>query len=191
MGPPLNSPPLFVNLAALRVTPGTRHHLVRSGSLSGLAVTGSAVPSGGEVVVDADVEIVAGGVVVTGKVTTAWVGECRRCLRPVSGQLVAEVREVYERDARARARAGDDDEIDTYPLTGEVLDLTPLARDAVLLELPLAPLCRQDCAGLCPTCGADLADSSCGCPTNGGHMAWTVLDQLRPGPLGAGGDQTT
>ena len=48
-------------------------------------------------------------------------------------------------------------------LLGDQLDLMPLARDAVLLHLPLAPLCRDDCAGLCPSCGNDLNQSTCDC----------------------------
>ncbi|MGH9124062.1 MAG: YceD family protein [Acidimicrobiales bacterium] len=181
----MSTPPFIVNLAALRVTPGTRHHLVRSGPLSGLAITSSAVPAGAPVTVDADLEIVDGGVVVTGTVSGPWVGECRRCLRPVSGQLAATVREVYERAPRSH---GDEhgDEIDTYPLTGDVVDLAPLARDAVFLELPLAPLCRDDCAGLCPTCGADLAEGPCGCAPTTGHAGWSALDRLRsPDAMGA------
>lgn len=152
---------------------------MRSGRLGDLAVTSSGVPAGAEVTVDADLEIANGGVVVTGTVATPWVGECRRCLRPVKGDLVAHVREVYERAPRLRSgEAGDDDEVDTYPLVGDVLDLAPLARDAVLLELPLAPLCRQDCAGLCPTCGADLAEGPCGCPDAATNPLWAALDGL-------------
>jgi len=152
--------------------------VVRSGPLSGLAITSSAVPAGAAVTVDADVEIVDGGVVVTGTVSAPWVGECRRCLRPVNGELAADVCEVYERAPRGH---GDDEPagIDTYILTGDVVDLAPLARDAVLLELPLAPLCRDDCAGLCATCGADLAEGPCGCAPATGHRAWSALDQLR------------
>ena len=50
---------------------------------------------------------------------------------------------------------GTDRDEEAYPLAGDELDLEPLARDAVLLELPLAPLCAEDCPGLCPTCGAN------------------------------------
>jgi uncharacterized protein len=50
----------------------------------------------------------------------------------------------------------DDDEIGR--LVGEMIDLEPLLRDAVVLALPLAPVCRDDCPGLCPDCGARLAD---------------------------------
>jgi uncharacterized protein len=151
--------------------------VTRRGRLDGLAITGSAVPGDADVVVDADLEIVDGGVVVTGTVSSTWVGECRRCLRPVRGPLVAQVREIYERIPFAAV--GDGDDADTYPLAGDTLDLAPLARDAVLLDLPLAPLCREDCAGLCPICGTDLTDQPCDCAEPAGDPMWAALDVLR------------
>jgi uncharacterized protein len=132
------------------------------------------------VVVDADLEVVDGGVVVTGTVTSTWSGECRRCLRPVSAPLVASVREVFERAPRVRdADAAEADEAETYPFSGDTVDLVPLIRDALLLELPLAPLCRPDCAGLCPICGADRTEQPCDCVEAPSNPVWAVLDSLR------------
>ena len=62
-----------------------------------------------------------------------------------------------------QARWDADLDEDTYPLEGDQLDLRPLVRDALLLELPLAPLCREDCRGLCAECGADLNLGPCQC----------------------------
>jgi uncharacterized protein len=187
--------PFLVNIAALRPMPGGRHHVVRVGHLDGLAITGSAVPADADVVVDADVEVVDGGVVVTGTVSSTWVGECRRCLRPVTGALVSPVREIFERSARGRDEDLDDAEAETYPLTGDTIDLVPLARDALLLELPMAPLCRADCAGLCPVCGVDRSEQTCECIDQPGHPVWAALDSLRielgdelPGGAGAGSE---
>lgn len=172
--------PFLVNVATFRPTAAGRHHVVRRGHLDGLAITCSAVPAEAEVVVDADLEVVDGGVVVTGTITSTWVGECRRCLRPVSAPLVASVREVFERVPRVRGADLDDaDETETYPLTGDSVDLVPLVRDALLLELPLAPLCRSDCAGLCPICGADRIEQPCDCAEPPSNPAWAVLDILR------------
>jgi uncharacterized protein len=182
----MSANPFLVNIAALRPTPGGRHHVLRRGRLDGLTITSSAVPASVDVVVDADVEVVDGGVVVTGTVSSTWVGECRRCLHPVTGELVSRVREIFERVPRtgavavpARGLADDSDEADTYPLTGDTLDLAPMARDALLLELPLAPLCRADCPGLCPTCGADLTEQSCACIQSPANPRWARLDTLR------------
>jgi uncharacterized protein len=185
----MTSKPFLVNVPSLRPTPGGRHHVLRTGRLDGLAITSSSVPADADVVVDADVEVVDGGVVVTGTVSSTWTAECRRCLQPITGEVVAKVREVFERAPRLReGDLVDADEAETYPLTGDTLDLAPLARDAILLELPLAPVCRDDCAGLCPTCGVDLNEQSCDCADQPINPVWAILDSLRIAPEdGTGG----
>src|SRR5205085_9028186 len=120
------------SVVALRRQLGNIRREQRKGPLAGLRVSGSSVPAGSDVDVDAVLESVHGGVVVTADVTAPWVGECRRCLRSVAGEVRSHVRELYEQDS---------DGEETYPLRGDQVDLAPLARDAVLLELPQAPLC--------------------------------------------------
>ncbi len=161
--------PLVVNVAALGLGPGARRHVDRRGSLDGASVTGSSVPSGAEVDVDLTLEGVPGGVVARGQVLAPWQGDCRRCLTTVRGELRSEVLEVFERSP---------DSEQTYPLVGDQLDLEPLARDAVLLELPQAPLCSEGCLGLCPMCGADLNNDVCGCQAEVGDPRWAALDAL-------------
>lgn len=165
----MRSFPFLVNLAALGLTPGERRHVARAGLVEGLAVPGSSVGGGDEVEVDLALEAVPGGVVARGTVSAPWSGDCRRCLRPVEGRLRSEVLEVFE-------RSPDPDQ--TYPLTGDQLDLEPLARDAVLLELPQAPLCRGGCLGLCSLCGADLNEGVCGCEIDASDPRWAGLDVL-------------
>jgi uncharacterized protein len=137
----------------------------------GLWVTGSCVPDDAVVVVDATLEAVDGGVVVTATVDAPWTGDCRRCLGTASGAVHSEVRELYER--------GSDGE-ETYPLNGDQLDLAPLARDAVLLELPQAPVCTDGCQGLCPECGANRNEGDCGHADVPTDPRWAALDALRP-----------
>ena len=108
----------------------------------------------------------------SGTVRAPWVGECRRCGGPVAGAVAAAVQERYA----PAGITGEDEE--TYPFTGDELDLEPLARDAVLLELPLAPLCSEDCKGLCPQCGANWNVTTCACVAPG-DPRWSVLDTLR------------
>jgi len=165
--------PFAVNVAVLRRTPGRRRHEVRSGRLPGLEVTGSRVPPAAESTVDAVVEAVHSGVVVTATVDARWEGECRRCLGTVTGPVHAEVRELYEPTS---------DGEETYPLHGDVLDLSPLVRDAVLLELPLAPLCRPDCLGLCAVCGANRNEGDCGHSETPPDPRWAALGELSVSP---------
>ena len=162
------SRPFLVGVANLARTGPRREH--RTGVIGGLAVSGSSVPPGAQVEVDVLLEPVHGGVMVSGTVASRWLGECRRCLGPAEGPIRAEVRELYEERSDGQ---------ETYTLSGDQLDLEPLARDAVLLELPQAPLCREGCPGLCPTCGADLNEGPCGCPPQDRDPRWAGLDQLR------------
>jgi uncharacterized protein len=111
------------------------------------------VPEGAELELDVRLEGVAEGVLVTATVRAPLVGECARCL-----ELFATATEVRFTELFAY-EAGDDDADDEYLLDGDLLDLEPALRDALVLELPLAPLCADDCPGLCSECGVRLADA--------------------------------
>jgi len=164
--------PFLVQVAALRKQNGATRVERREGLIPGLGAVSVTVPDDEPVVLDVTLASYPGGITADGTVATAWQGECRRCGGPVGGRVVARVSERF-----APAGGTERDE-EAYPLSGDELDLEPLARDAVLLELPLAPLCREDCAGLCPTCGANRNTESCECapPTD---VRWAVLDALR------------
>jgi uncharacterized protein len=166
----------LVPVTALRRQTGARREEQRAGRVGELSVVGSVVPASAEVVADLRLDSISGGIEVTASIHAPWQGECRRCLRPIEGELRCEVRELFR--PRADHEAPDADE-ETYPLGGDHLDLRPLVRDALLLELPLAPLCREDCHGLCPTCGADLNLGTCECAAVATDPRWAALDTLR------------
>lgn len=174
--------PLVVDIGRLLREPGARRHEQLAAELPGLGVLGVTVPFGAEISLDLTVEAMDDhAVVVTGEVHAPWRAECSRCLRPIAGEATAEVREMFDDPARlveetAGSAEGDQD---IYPLHGEQVDLEPLARDAVLLALPLAPLCAEDCAGLCPVCGADRNEADCGCDTTVRDERWAALDALK------------
>jgi uncharacterized protein len=128
-----------VGVAELLRRPGSRRRVRIAAPLPELALSTTAVPAGAEVVFDGVVDSVFdGSLTAVGTVTAPWTGECRRCLRPVEGEIEAEVSEVFSRDAV---------EGETYPIDGDHVDLAPVVHDAVLLALPLAPLCSDDCRG--------------------------------------------
>lgn len=166
----MSAHPFAVHVAKLRRNHSTRWHELRSGAIEGLDCSGSAVPEGAEVSADVFLESVSGGVSVAGTVRAPWAGECRRCLSPAAGVLSLRVFEHY-------THGGDGSE--TYALEGDELDLEPMLRDAVVLELPQAPLCRPECRGLCPTCGEDLNAQSCGCEEAPTDPRWAALGTLR------------
>lgn len=164
--------PFVVPVAQLRKEIGSSRSELRQGVIVQLAALGVAVPDDSPVIAEVALASYAGGIQVTGTVVAPWEGECRRCGGTVTGRVAAEVRERY---VPTEHIAEDED---AYPLDGNELDLEPLARDAVLLELPLAPLCSEECLGLCPRCGANRNVTVCQCSPEI-DPRWSALDSLR------------
>lgn len=134
----MSVPALRIGVTELRRRPGNRSEVHRVVPLSGLAVSTSSVPEGAEAVVEVTLEALSDGITARGTVEVPWTGECRRCLELTSGMLAAPIDEVYKDDP---------DEGETLALAGDSIDLGPVVHDAVILALPLAPLCRPDCPG--------------------------------------------
>lgn len=161
---------LNIGVADLLRRPGNHRDEHLEAVIDGLEVLGSRVPAGAATVLDLRLESVNEGIVARGTVEVPWVGECRRCLRPIESRLRAEVYEVFEDDPV---------EGETSKLDVDRIDLEPIAREAVLLDLPLAPLCQEDCAGLCAECGADRNVEDCGHDMVARDERWAALDELR------------
>jgi uncharacterized protein len=119
----------------------------------GIEVLG--VAEGSPVELDLRLEAVMEGVLVTGTARTALEGECARCLEPISDEIEVRFQELFVYDDRD---VDPDEELEVSTLQDDLVDLEPLLRDAVVLALPFQPLCQDDCPGLCPECGARLAD---------------------------------
>jgi uncharacterized protein len=113
------------------------------------------VPEGSPVELDLRLESVMEGVLVTGTARAVLQGECARCLEPISDEIEVRFQELFVYEEHQTPH-DEDDEVST--LEKDLLDLEPLLRDAVVLALPFQPLCMDDCPGLCPECGARLAD---------------------------------
>jgi uncharacterized protein len=114
------------------------------------------VPEGAPLALDVRLEAVTEGVLVTGTVTAPLQGECGRCLDPVSDELSVAVMELFAYRDSVTDETTSADEV--HRLEGDYLDIEAVVRDAVVLGLPWTPLCRPDCAGLCPDCGLRLDD---------------------------------
>ncbi len=122
------------------------------------------------------VESIERGVSVFGGVTFVWEGDCRRCLEVTGGELDVEIREIFQVDAP------DDSELIDFD--GDQIDLVPIVVDAVVLSLPLAPLCRPDCAGPDPdrypaVTEADLERQRAENRGQTPDPRWAALDELR------------
>lgn len=117
------------------------------------------VPTGDDVELDLRLEAVMEGVLVSGSARARVVGECVRCLDEVVDEVDVSVQELYVYPGRAEVAAENgDDEEDVRELDGDLVDVEPALRDALVTALPFQPLCRDDCPGLCSICGAHLAD---------------------------------
>lgn len=129
---------------------------------AGIGIMSIGVPAGSGIECDVRLESVIEGVLVSGTARVRLEGECSRCLDPISDELEVDLQELYvypETDARGRIVASDAEEDDEQRhVVDDHVDLEPLLRDAVVLDLPLAPVCRDDCPGLCSECGARLED---------------------------------
>lgn len=123
----------------------------------GTAVIG--FPAGTDLELDLRLESVMEGVLVSGVVSGLAVGECVRCLAELHRDVEVSLQELYVYPDRAKVAAedGDEDE-DLREIEAELIDLEPALRDTVVPTLPFQPVCRDDCPGLCPECGARLAD---------------------------------
>jgi uncharacterized protein len=158
--------PLDVGVSELLRRPGTQREFEVVAELEGLRISTAAVPEGAEVRGRFTIEAMTDrAVTVKGDVTAPWTGECRRCLRGIDGSQTARVEEIFETHPV---------EGETYPLENERVNLEPLVRDAVLLALPLAPLCEDTCAGPEPE-GHPIGSGH----EDGGDPRWAALRELK------------
>ena len=164
--------PFVVSVADLVHRPASRRDEKLRGPLSeALVVTETVAPAGSTLSIDVRIEAVSDGVLVVGDVRVGWQSSCRRCLEPVTGTSEVEFREMYSEHPV---------DGETYPIRHEAIDLELVAREAILLDLPLAPLCREECLGLCVTCGTDLNNQSCTCASVAVDPRWAALSEFRP-----------
>jgi uncharacterized protein len=159
-----------IPVADLLRRPGASRSVQVTGLLADVRGPGAEVPAGRPIALDLTFERVPEGLVVRGTIAAEWQAACSRCLVPVGGDLAVTVGELYEREPL---------EGETYRLSDDdVVDLEPLVRDALLLEVPAVPLCRTDCQGLCPTCGIDRNLANCDCAHSEPDPRWAALRSL-------------
>ncbi|QDO90404.1 DUF177 domain-containing protein [Ornithinimicrobium ciconiae] len=121
-----------------------------------------AIKPGDPVDLDLRMESVMEGVLATGSVRASATGVCVRCLDDLDLPVDVTFQELFvyrERAAHHHQVAPEQDEQDdVHELEDDLMDLEELVRDAVVTALPFQPVCRDDCPGLCPECGARLED---------------------------------
>jgi uncharacterized protein len=113
------------------------------------------------IVLDLHLDSVVEGILVRGDIAVSLTLPCARCLAPQHADRALEVAELFLDPTK---REDDEDEDPGYELLDDrtAIDLSTMVRDAVVIDLPTRVLCREDCAGLCPVCGADRNTEACG-----------------------------
>jgi len=136
----------------------------------------SAEVTTGFLAVDLLLEHLGSQLTAIGGLHVAWTAPCRRCLEPISDVIDVQVHEVFERTPV---------EGETYELEEEFVDLRPMISEALLLALPIAPLCREDCEGPEPdrfpansAADPEGPDDGGADGSAGGDPRWAALDQL-------------
>ena len=149
--------------------PGASRAVHLAEPLVGLATPMAEVPAEAPLAVDVLLESVMEGILVSGRVAGPLLLRCARCLTEFDSDLDVNVRELFA--------ANPDAEADDYPLEEDHVNLEPMVRDAVVLELPFSPLCRPDCRGLCERCGGDRNREECACGPDV-DPRWSGLEAL-------------
>lgn len=116
----------------------------------GIGIDMIGVPPGSPISLDLSVESVVEGVLVTGTAEVRLEGQCARCLEAIEDSTEIDLQDLFCHPDKEL------DDPEASRIEAALIDLEPLLRDAVVLDLPFTPLCRPDCAGLCPRCGANL-----------------------------------
>lgn len=186
--------PLVLDAKDVGRRPGSMHTVERSaGAPADFGTDVIAVPEGQPMALEARMESVHEGVLVTGTVRATAVGACVRCLDDIDLPVDTPFQELFvwpDRAKHHREVDAEHDEGDEHQIEDDAIDLEPVLRDAVLPSLPFQPVCQDDCPGLCSQCGARLADD----PDHHHDVIdprWAALEALAPlaGAAGSAAEQ--
>lgn len=169
--------PLVLDARELPRRPGAMRKLDRVvPAPADLGVEMIGVPEGADLNLDLRLESVSEGVLVTGTITGPLHGECGRCLADIDEELSVNVQELFAYEKSTTDETTDEDEIGR--MQGDLIDLEPTLRDAMVLALPVNPLCREDCPGLCPECGVRWDELPVGHTHEQVDPRWAALSKL-------------
>ena len=160
--------PIEIDVRDLVARPGSSRSIPLAEQVPGLATELARVPEDRVLAAELLLESVVEGVLVSGPVEGVMVLRCARCLKAFDSDFRLDIQELF-------APGETDDE---YPLTDGFVDVEPMIRDAVMLAMPFAPLCRPECLGLCERCGGDRNLGECACPPEA-DARWSALLEFR------------
>jgi uncharacterized protein len=134
----------------------------------------------GPVAVSLEVRNIGKALLVYGKFSGRVRLACARCLRDVITDVAGNIDEQFSLPGITDPDLEliDQEEPQEAAFSKQILNVSELIRQELLISLPLRVLCQEDCKGLCPTCGQDLNEKQCDCPPEMGHPAWETLREL-------------
>jgi uncharacterized protein len=131
------------------------------------------------VTVSLDITRSGGQIYITGRARVSAVIQCARCLEQYSSTLESTVEVMVIMGDEVVGE--EDDHLARLPIGAKYVDITDEVRSEVLVRFPLKPLCRKDCKGLCPRCGANLNLERCSCHAERSDSRWDALKHLKSG----------
>jgi uncharacterized protein len=167
---------LVVDVGSMVGHPGTSRNIVSAERIPGLVGTLGWVEENDPVRIELTAEALLEGIEVTGWLSGKMRLRCSRCLADYEQPFQQAVDEIFY--------LGTPPEEEGYRVSADTIDLEPMVRDLVVLEIPVVPLHSEDCRGLCPVCGADLNVVDCGHSTEAADTRWAPLMSLE-GLLGS------
>mgnify|MGYP005843201669 CR=1 FL=1 len=155
-----------IDVSLILKKPGASMSFDVTGVVEDLDVPGGATPSSGPFSVKGVATSIGSGVYVEANATGSVKLICSRCLSPfdLKMDLSCEAKFVPEAQAAAEAR---DEDVEVFALSDSRCDLDEMLRHEIVLNVPMKPLCREDCKGICPVCGKNLNEGDCDCPKDG------------------------
>jgi uncharacterized protein len=171
--------PFVIDVSRLGRRPGSMVELtetVAAPARIGIDMVG--IAQGAPVELDLRLESVSEGVLVTGTVSAPTAGDCARCLIPITGNVEIDLTELFAYPDSATEASTEADEIGH--VVDDTIDLEQLVIDAIGLVLPFAPVCEEDCPGLCQQCGVRLADAEPGHQHDLIDPRWAKLAAMLP-----------
>ena len=172
--------PTIVDVSRLSRQPGSMLEVARDfPAPADLVLALARVPEGSPIDVDLTLESVVEGIWVSGTADVEVTAECSRCLDPIAWNESVALEQMFRypaTDARGAIIESDDDDAETPLVVDDTIDLEGPLRDAIVLALPIAPLCSPDCQGLCPECGERIDDGPHDHPVS--DPRWAALESL-------------
>lgn len=136
----------------------------------------------GRVTVDLDIQQSGEEFFCQAHATAELTLECARCLTVFKGTIKGQTDFIACSEdtwAEAHAEAGDDEDYVFYEGRSLEVDITEQVRQAIILAMPLVPVCREDCKGLCPKCKVNRNEQECSCTFEETDPRWDQLKDLR------------